>query len=54
MPLYIVEVERKDKGIRAHLVDLLATKGNVINKGCNPNAVRKAMLLSAELLGSGK
>jgi hypothetical protein len=32
---------------------LLATKGNLINKGCNANAVRKAMLSSAELFGLG-
>jgi hypothetical protein len=41
----------KNKGIRARLVDLLATKGNWINKGCMLEAVRKAMLSSAELLG---
>jgi hypothetical protein len=29
----IFEVERKNKGIRARLGTLLATKGNVINKG---------------------
>jgi hypothetical protein len=52
MPLFF-EVERKNKGIRARLVDLLATKGNLINKGCNDNTVRKAMLSSAELLGLG-
>jgi hypothetical protein len=47
----ILEVERKNKGIRARLVALLATKGNLINKGCMLEAVRKAMLSSAELLG---
>jgi hypothetical protein len=52
MPLFL-EVERKNKGIRARLVALLATKGNLINKGCNSNAVRKLMLSSAELLGLG-
>ncbi|MDR1054138.1 MAG: hypothetical protein LBL39_08175 [Planctomycetaceae bacterium] len=51
--LIFFEVERKNKGIRARLVDLLATKGNFINKGCNANAVRKAMLSCAELLGLG-
>jgi hypothetical protein len=35
----------------ARLIVLLATKGNLTNKGCNPNAVRKAMLSIAELLG---
>ncbi|MDR1290941.1 MAG: hypothetical protein LBK06_07050 [Planctomycetaceae bacterium] len=34
MPLFFVEVERKNKGIRARLLALLATKGNLINKGC--------------------
>jgi hypothetical protein len=53
MPLFL-EVERKNKGIRARLVALLATKGGVINKGCNGNAVSKAMLSSAELLELGK
>jgi hypothetical protein len=43
----------KNKGIRARLVVLLATKGNLTNKGCNANAVRKAMLSSAELLELG-
>jgi hypothetical protein len=52
MPL-ILEVERKNKGIRARVVALLATKGNLINKGCMLEAVRKAMLSSAELLGLG-
>jgi hypothetical protein len=52
MPLFL-EVERKNKGIRARLVALLATKGNWINKGCNVNAIRKEMLSSAELLGLG-
>ncbi|MDR1053916.1 MAG: hypothetical protein LBL39_07045 [Planctomycetaceae bacterium] len=33
MPL-LLEVERKNKGIRARLVALLATKVNLINKGC--------------------
>jgi hypothetical protein len=46
-------MERKNKSIRARLVALLATKGNLINKGCNANAVRKEMLSSAELLGLG-
>ncbi|MDR1054150.1 MAG: hypothetical protein LBL39_08240 [Planctomycetaceae bacterium] len=49
-----MEVERKNKGIRARLGTLLATKGNLINKGCNANAVRKYMLSSAELLRFGK
>jgi hypothetical protein len=31
----------------------LATKGNRINKGCILEAVRKAMLSGAELLGLG-
>jgi hypothetical protein len=52
MPLFL-EVERKNKGIRARLVALLATKGNWINKGCMLEAVRKAMLSSVELLGLG-
>jgi hypothetical protein len=34
MPLFL-EVERNNKGIRARLVILLATKGGVINKGYN-------------------
>jgi hypothetical protein len=34
-------------------VVLFATKGNFINKGCNVNAVRKAMLSSTELLKLG-
>jgi hypothetical protein len=33
-------------------VDLLATKGNLINKGCMLEAVRRAMLSDTELLGS--
>jgi hypothetical protein len=32
-------------------VVLLATKGNLINKGCNANTVCKATLYSVELLG---
>jgi hypothetical protein len=40
-------------GIRERLGVLSATKGNVINKGYHANAVRKAMLSSAELLGLG-
>ncbi|MDR1052551.1 MAG: hypothetical protein LBL39_00085 [Planctomycetaceae bacterium] len=32
----------------------MATKGNLINKGGNDNAVRKAMLSIAKLLGLGK
>jgi hypothetical protein len=32
---------------------LFATKGSVINKGWNYDAVRKAMLSSAKLLGFG-
>jgi hypothetical protein len=47
MPLFF-KVERKNKGIRARLVALLATKGNLINKGCNANAIRKAMVYSVE------
>ncbi|MDR1053758.1 MAG: hypothetical protein LBL39_06245 [Planctomycetaceae bacterium] len=43
----------KNKSIRARLVILLATKGNLINKGCNTNAVRKTMLSSMELLVLG-
>jgi hypothetical protein len=43
----------KNKGIRARLMTLSATKGNLINKGCNANAVRKGILYSAELLGLG-
>ncbi|MDR1291508.1 MAG: hypothetical protein LBK06_09935 [Planctomycetaceae bacterium] len=50
MPLFL-EFERKNKGIRARVVALLATKGNWINKGCMLEAVRKAMLSSTELLG---
>ncbi|MDR1290371.1 MAG: hypothetical protein LBK06_04135 [Planctomycetaceae bacterium] len=50
MPLFL-EIERKNKGIRARWVALLATKGNLINKGCILEAVSKAMLFSAELLG---
>jgi hypothetical protein len=50
---YILEVERKNKGIRARWVALLATKGNLINKGWYAKAVRKTMLSSAELLGFG-
>ncbi|MDR1289559.1 MAG: hypothetical protein LBK06_00010 [Planctomycetaceae bacterium] len=50
MPLFF-EVKRKNKGIRARVVALLATKGNLINKGCMLEAIRKAMLFSAELLG---
>jgi hypothetical protein len=42
---------QKNKGIRARLMALLATKGNLINKGCMLETVRKAMLSSAELLG---
>jgi hypothetical protein len=53
VPLYFFEIERKNKGIRARLVVLLATKRNLINKGCMLEAVRKAMLSSAELLGLG-
>jgi hypothetical protein len=34
-------------------VALLATKGNLINKGCMLEAVRNAMLSCAELLGLG-
>jgi hypothetical protein len=49
MPLYFVEVERKNKGIRAHFVVSFATKGNLINKGYNTNTVRKAMLSGTEL-----
>ncbi|MDR1053477.1 MAG: hypothetical protein LBL39_04825 [Planctomycetaceae bacterium] len=49
-----MEVERKIKGIRARLSALLATKGNLINKGFNANAVRKDMLSSAELLEFGQ
>jgi hypothetical protein len=33
-PLFL-EVERKNKGIRARLLVLLATKGNLTNKGCD-------------------
>jgi hypothetical protein len=36
------------------LLVLLATKGNLINKGCNANVVRKAMLSSTELLEIGQ
>jgi hypothetical protein len=45
-------VNEKNKGIRARFVDLPATKGNWINKGCMLEAVRKAMLSRAELLGN--
>jgi hypothetical protein len=50
---YFLEVERKNKGLRARLVDLLATQGHLIKKGCYGNAVREAMLSSAELLRLG-
>jgi hypothetical protein len=60
MPLFFVQLFLikihycpKYKDIRERLGALSATKGNVINKGCNDNAVRKAMLSSAELLGLG-
>ncbi|MDR1053413.1 MAG: hypothetical protein LBL39_04490 [Planctomycetaceae bacterium] len=60
MPLFFVQFflikihhYPKYKGIRARLMVSLATKINVINKGCNANAVRKAMLSSTELLGLG-
>jgi hypothetical protein len=46
-------MERKNKSIKARLVALLATKGNLTNKGCKVNAVRKEMMYSAELLGLG-
>ncbi|MDR1289988.1 MAG: hypothetical protein LBK06_02180 [Planctomycetaceae bacterium] len=52
MPLFL-EVERKNKGIRARWVALLATKGNLINKGCMLEAVRRTMLSGTELLGLG-
>ncbi|MDR1052576.1 MAG: hypothetical protein LBL39_00210 [Planctomycetaceae bacterium] len=52
MPLFFRSIY-ENKGIRARLVALLATKGNLTNKGCNPNAIRKAMLSNAELLGLG-
>jgi hypothetical protein len=51
--LIFFEIERKNKGIRARWVDLLATKGNLINKGCMLEAARKEMLSNAELLGLG-
>ncbi|MDR1052602.1 MAG: hypothetical protein LBL39_00345 [Planctomycetaceae bacterium] len=58
MPLFFVQLfltkihhSPKNKGIRARLGALSATKGNVINKGCNGNAVRKAILYSVELFG---
>jgi hypothetical protein len=44
MPLYFVEVERKNKGIRARWVTLAATKGNVINKGCNDKVCQLELL----------
>ncbi|MDR1290298.1 MAG: hypothetical protein LBK06_03765 [Planctomycetaceae bacterium] len=47
----MLEVERNNKGIRARFVALLATKGDLINKGCMLEAVCKAMLSDAELLG---
>jgi hypothetical protein len=50
MPLFFRSTY-KNKGIMARLVALLATKGNWINKGCMLEAVRKAILSSAELLG---
>jgi hypothetical protein len=37
MPLSFLEVEQKNKGIRARWGMFAATKGNVINKGCNDN-----------------
>jgi hypothetical protein len=49
--LIFFEVELKNKGIRARLVALSATKGNWINKGCMLEAVRKEVLSSVELLG---
>jgi hypothetical protein len=48
-----VEIEQKNKGIRARFVVSFATKGNFINKGCMLDAVSKAMLSNAELLGLG-
>jgi hypothetical protein len=42
----------KNKGIRARLGTMLATKGNLINKGCNGKAVRVILqLTSADLCG---
>ncbi|MDR1053945.1 MAG: hypothetical protein LBL39_07190 [Planctomycetaceae bacterium] len=38
------------KGIRARLGTLFATKGNLINKGCKTNTIRKTMLSGTELL----
>ncbi|MDR1053550.1 MAG: hypothetical protein LBL39_05190 [Planctomycetaceae bacterium] len=35
MPLFLVKLNPKNKGIRARLITLSATKGNVINKGGN-------------------
>ncbi|MDR1053903.1 MAG: hypothetical protein LBL39_06970 [Planctomycetaceae bacterium] len=54
MPLFFRYISKNNKGIRARLVVLLAIKGNLINKGCNANAVRKMMLYNAELSGLGK
>jgi hypothetical protein len=49
--IFVKKILTKNKGIRARLMTLSATKGNLINKGCNVNAVRKAMLSGTELLG---
>jgi hypothetical protein len=52
MPL-LFRSTSKNKGIRARWVALLATKGNLINKGCMLEAVRRTMLSGTELLGLG-
>jgi hypothetical protein len=35
-------------------VALSATKGNLINKGCNANAVRKANVVQCGIIGIGQ
>jgi hypothetical protein len=41
-------LNKKNKGIRARWVTLLATKGNWTNKGCKGNAVRNEMMYCAK------
>jgi hypothetical protein len=51
--LIFFDVERKNKGIRARFVALLATKGSLINKGGEDKVCRKTILSNAELFGLG-
>ncbi|MDR1053185.1 MAG: hypothetical protein LBL39_03325 [Planctomycetaceae bacterium] len=44
MPLFFRSTS-KNKGIRARLVALLATKGGVINKGCNDKVCQCGLLV---------